>query len=89
MRNDIDLAMGSGIVEQPNRLRVAALLVAAAPVAVAVMALGAPLAAGAISAGVHLQAPRAGAVLAGGDPCSHSITVGALNTMKWPDCAGD
>jgi hypothetical protein len=89
MTNDIDLAMGSGTAGQPNRLRVAALLVAAAPVAVAVMALGAPLAAGAISTCVHPHSPRVGAVLAGGDPCSHTITVGALNTMKVPDCAGD
>jgi hypothetical protein len=76
-------------VDQTRRSRPAALLIAAAPVAAAVIALSAPLAAAAISTGVHSHAPRAGAVLAGDDPCSHGITVGALNTMKAPVCAGD
>jgi hypothetical protein len=75
-------------VDKPRRSRVVALLAAAAPVAAALVALGAaPLAAASI--GAHVDAAHPGAVLAGGDPCKTTLTAGALNTVKAPNCAGD
>jgi len=75
-------------VDQPRRSRVAALLAAAAPVAAALVALGAaPLAAASI--GAHVDAAHPSTVLAGDDPCKTTLTAGALNTMKYPVCAGD
>ncbi|MEN3305775.1 MAG: hypothetical protein V7603_1977 [Micromonosporaceae bacterium] len=98
MNNSLDPATPPLVADRPaprvgadqlRRSRVVALLVGAAPVAAAVVALGAAPLAAAIPIGVPPAAARTGAVLAGGDPCMTTITVGALSTVKAPNCAGD
>lgn len=61
------------VANQPRGLRVAALLSAATPLAVVLAFAAAPL------------------TISGGeaDPCHIAVAFGALNTMKWPSCAGD
>jgi len=70
--------------DQPRRLRAAALLIAAAPAATAVALAAAPLA----DAFGAPAAPRSRTTLIA-ENCHVSVLAGALNTMKWPDCAGD
>lgn len=72
---------------QPRRLRVAALLTAAAPVAVALVALAPPMAAP-IQIWPHPGAAPADKTLVQ-PTCDIAIPSGALNTMKWPECGGD
>ncbi|TWP51755.1 hypothetical protein FKR81_12885 [Lentzea tibetensis] len=71
------------VANQPRSLRVAALLVAAAPVAVALVALASPMAApiriGSAPADTTLVQPT----------CDVAIPSGALNPVKWPECGGD
>jgi hypothetical protein len=70
--------------DQPHRPRVAALLIAAAPAAAAAALTAAPLA-------VAIGAPTAPHTRTTHIPdgCDVAVHSGALDTMKWPDCAGD
>jgi hypothetical protein len=72
--------------DRARRVRVAALLVATTPM-LAVTALSSPLAAAVLPGSSRI--PHVSTVLAGGDPCKTTLTLGALNTTKYPLCAGD
>ena len=67
---------------RPSHPRVAALLIAAAPAVAAVALIAAPLATRPPTA----PHPRTKLIA---DECVAEVRSGALNTMKWPQCAGD
>lgn len=77
----------SPIAEQPRRLRMATLLSASAPAAIAIMALAAAPLAASVPVASSSGTPHVRTLL-GGDPCQTTVSFG-FNTMKLPTCAGD
>lgn len=69
---------------QSRRRRAVALIIAAAPAAAAAACTAAPLA-----AAIGAPSTPESRTMHVADECNGSIHFGALDTVKWPQCAGD
>ncbi|MGV9304274.1 hypothetical protein ACWDLG_12945 [Nonomuraea sp. NPDC003727] len=87
MNNEPNPSASHTTADRPRRSWSGALLTAALPVTAAVALNVTPPAT--VLPGPELSgAPRPAAVVAG-EECVSTLMAGALNTVKWPDCAGD
>jgi hypothetical protein len=90
MSTDLDPARpAAASAGQAPHSRAVALLAAAAPLAAAALLAATPLAVAGRD-GTPSATPRAAAVVpGGGDPCATTLTTGAHDALKYPECAGD